>query len=203
MNRNFFVLFLCFVLSLLSGCAHYKPGFPLGVTFVRKIYVEPVSRRTAVPQALAVLTRQLRCEFLENGLKLAGPNDADGILETEIIDYGRSTSNVDDLDTDVARTLSLKITAKCSFKQANGLYFFKDEKISTSVKMTVSDSIQVIEYHRITELTQALAKKIAMFVFHVSKENDAKANAVESDELSFHEEISLREPILAEIKQEA
>lgn len=165
MNKIFtnIFLFLCFILS---GC-HYHAGYPIDNTNVKTICVLPAKIEAIVPQMSAVLTRQIRENLIRNGITLREEDTANAILETSITNYGRSVGSVDEIDTDIAKTLSLNATIKCSLKnRTTGKYYFKDQSISASLSINANTSAQAIEYQRLPQLSEKLAQKVAMLIFN-------------------------------------
>lgn len=162
---------LCFILS---GC-QYRSGYPINHTEIKSICVLPAITQAIVPQMSALLTRQIRENLIRNGITLTTEAAADATLETSIINYGRSVGSVEETDTDIAKTLSLNATIKCSLKNnRTGGYYFKDQSLSASLSINANESAQAIEYQRLPQLTEKLAKKISMFVFNVDCGNSIK-----------------------------
>ena len=155
-----------FVLGCLMGCSNYKAGYPIDRTRLKTVFVLPAKTRALAAQMSGVLSQQMREMILRYGaLKLAKTIEAaDVVLETEITNYGRSIGTVDEYDTDVAKTLSLNASVKCSLYNHQGKVFFKDQSFSASININASDSAQLIEYQRMPQLTRELAQKIAMYI---------------------------------------
>ena len=169
-NKLFINIFLLLGL-MLSGC-HYHVGYPLDHTNIKTVYVAPAITDAIVPQMSAVLTRQIRENLIRGShIKLAAYDNADVILETTITHYGRSVGTVDEADTDVAKTLSLSSTIKCSLKdRATGKYYFKDQSVSASLSINANTSAQAIEYQRLTQLSEKLAQKVVMLIFNLDSD---------------------------------
>lgn len=164
MRIRFFVLML--ILGGLVGCSNYKAGYPIDRTHLKTVFVLPAKTRALAAQMSGVLSQQMREAILRYGtLKLAKTIEAaDVVLETEITHYGRSIGTVDEYDTDVAKTLSLNASVKCSLYNHQEKVFFKDQSFSASVSINATDSAQLIEYQRMPQLTRELAQKIAMYI---------------------------------------
>ncbi len=166
MNRYFINIFLILGSFIPSGC-HYKGGYPINQTNIKTISVLPAKIEAIVPQASTPLTRQIRNNLLQNSIKLASNETADAILETSIINYGRSIGSVEEYDTDVAKTLSLNATIRCSLKhRISGKYYFKDQTFSASININANNLAQTIEYQRLPQLTEKLAKKVSNFILN-------------------------------------
>lgn len=164
MYVRFFVY--VFVLECLAGCSNYKAGYPIDHSHLKTIFVLPAKTHALAAQMSGVLSQQIRESILRYGtLKLAKTIEAaDVVLETKITNYGRSIGTVDEYDTDVAKTLSLNASIKCSLYNHQGRFFFKDQDFSASVSINATDSAQLIEYQRMPQLTREIAQKIAMYI---------------------------------------
>lgn len=160
---------LTVLISCLAGCSNYKVGYPIDRTNLKTVFVLPAKTRALAAQMSGVLSQQIRENILRCGtLKLAKNIEAaDAVLETEITDYGRSIGTVEEYDTDVAKTLSLNASVKCSLYDHKGNYFFKDQSFSASVSINATDSAQLIEYQRIPQLTREIAQKITLFIANI------------------------------------
>ena len=158
------------ILSL-SGC-HYHVGYPIDQTHIKTINVTPAVTDAIVPQMSAVLTRQIRENLIRSSrIKLADYDHADAILETTITAYTRSVGTVDEADTDVAKTLSLSSSIKCSLKdRITSKYYFKDQSVSASLSINANTSAQAIEYQRLTQLSEKLAQTVAMLIFNLDSD---------------------------------
>jgi len=155
-----------FILGCLAGCSNYKAGYPIDRACFKTVFVLPAKTHALAAQMSGVLSQQIRENILRHGtLKLAKTIEAaDVVLETEITNYGRSIGTVDEYDTDVAKTLSLNASVKCSLYNHQGRFFFKDQSFSASVSINATDSAQLIEYQRMPQLTREIAQKIAMCI---------------------------------------
>ncbi len=164
MHIKIFIISVFF--SFLAGCSNYKAGYPIDHTNLRTIFVLPAKTHALAAQMSGVLSQQIRETILRCGtLKLSkNVEAADVVLETEITHYGRSIGTVDEYDTDVAKTLSLNASVKCSLYNHQGKYFFKDQTFSASITINATDSAQLIEYQRMPQLTREIAQKIAMYI---------------------------------------
>lgn len=151
---------------MLSGC-HYHTGYPITNTNIKTICVLPGKTEAIVPQMSALLTRQIRENLIQNGIMLSEEDTADAVLETSITNYGRSVGSVDETDTDVAKTLSLNASVKCSLKnRLTDDYYFKNQTLSASLSINANNSAQAIEYQRLPQLTEKLAQKISTLIFN-------------------------------------
>lgn len=170
MNKGFIktLLFLT-LLSIISGC-RYRAGYPVNTANIRTIYVAPAVNKAIVAQVSTVLTRQIREEILRSGIAHLGSsaNDSDTVLEVIVTQYGRSVGSVDEYDADIAKTLSLDMSAKCSLRDnRSAQYFFKDQTVSASISINATDSAQSIEFQCLPQLSRKLSQKIALLLANV------------------------------------
>lgn len=157
-------LLLCLILP---GC-RYHTGYPVANTSIKTICVLPTKTEAIVPQMSALLTRQIRENLIRNGIALGAEDTADAVLEMSITTYGRSVGSVDEADTDVAKTLSLNASVKCSLRnRLAGDYYFKNQSLSASLSINANTSAQAIEYQRLPQLTEKLAQKVSTLIFNI------------------------------------
>lgn len=78
--------------AFFSGCAHYRLGQGEDALTFETLYVAPITNEAAVPQAVAVVSRQLRTALIRDGrITLASdPSAADAVLNVKLVDYGRT-----------------------------------------------------------------------------------------------------------------
>ncbi len=106
------VTLLALLALFVSGCAHYKLGTGGELAFSR-LYVAPVENEAVVPQAVALVTREIRRAFLTDGrVQLAAsPDDADATLHVNLVNYGRTMTTARPEDTGLARKFDLTLEA--------------------------------------------------------------------------------------------
>ena len=171
MNKTLAQSLILVVLTImLSGC-RYRAGYPIAKSGIQSIYVAPAVTEAVVAQMSGILSRQIREEIIQLGIaSLDTETNSDAVLETTITNYGRSVGSVDEYDTDIAKTLSLSATIRCSLKNnKTGEYFFKDRTLTASLSINAVDSAQSIEYQRIPQLSHKLAKQLVMLIANVDK----------------------------------
>ena len=171
MNKFLAKIFILSVLTaILTGC-HYHVGYPVAKSGIKSIYVAPAVTEAVVAQMSGILSRQIREEIAYLGItSLDSEVNSDAVLETTITHYGRSIGSVDEYDTDVAKTLSLNATIRCSLKNNySGEYLFKDKTLSASLSINAADSAQSIEYQRMPQLSHKLAKQLVMLIANIDK----------------------------------
>lgn len=161
--RPFVVLFsLLSCVLLASGCANYRLGTGATPTF-RTLYVEPVTNKTLLPQAQALLTTRLRESFARDArVQLANSaGAADATLVIVINDYFRDVAAVREGDTGLARKFNVTLGAACTLRDnRSGQPIFENRPI-TAVREVFTDSGQLqAEYQTLPLLADALAAKV-------------------------------------------
>ncbi|MEO6875450.1 MAG: LPS assembly lipoprotein LptE [Opitutaceae bacterium] len=157
------------VLLGLSGCSHYQLGTEGRLTFTT-LYVEPVTNKTMLPQAQAIVSGQLREAFLQDSrvTLVNSAAEADATLSVVINDYHRETTAAREDDTGLARKFALTLGTACTLRdQRTGKVLFEKRKVEVR-RDAFTDSGQLqSEYQMLPILSQALAKKISGTVLDV------------------------------------
>jgi hypothetical protein len=154
------VAFLAAV-TLLTGCAQYRLGTGSTPPF-RTLYVEPVTNRTLLPQAQAIVSGRVREAFARDGrVALANSSDAaDATLRIAITSYRRDVAAVREGDTGLARKFNVTLGATCTLQTRDGRTIFEHRPVS-AVREVFTDSGQLqAEYQTLPLLAEALAAKI-------------------------------------------
>jgi hypothetical protein len=102
---------------LLSACSHYQLGTGTELAFTT-LYVAPVRNDAVLPQAVAVVSRELRQAFLQDGrVQLVGSaEEADATLHLTLVNYGRTMTTARVEDTGLARKFDLALEAECTLR---------------------------------------------------------------------------------------
>ncbi|WP_221029033.1 LPS assembly lipoprotein LptE [Actomonas aquatica] len=165
------LLLACLSLLGLSGCAHYSLGTgatePLAFS---TLYVEPVSNEAALPQAVALVTRELRTALLRDGRVTLAPDaaSADAVLSVNLFDYGRTLTAVQPNDTALARKFDLALGAQCTLvNQRTGEPIFKNRTVRVTRQIFVDDGQNPAEYQALPHLADQLADWVAHAVLDV------------------------------------
>ncbi|HEY0967190.1 MAG TPA: LPS assembly lipoprotein LptE [Opitutaceae bacterium] len=165
------LIFSClFALGLLaSGCAHYQLGTGGKLTFQR-LYVAPVANETALPQAVALVSAQIRESLLRDGrvTLVSAEADADATLVITLTNYGREVATVRPDDTGLARKFNLTLEAKATLRdQRTGTLLFENRALS-SQRQAFTDSGQLqAEYQTLPLLAASLAESVRNAVLDV------------------------------------
>lgn len=153
---------LLFCLLLAGGCSHYQLGTGSRISF-QTVYIEPVTNRTLLPQAQALLSTQLRQEFSRDGrVALANSaGSAEATLTVVIVDYHRDVAAVREDDTGLARKFNLTLGVICTLRDnRTGAILFEQRPIA-AVREAFTDGGQLqSEYQTLPVLASALARKI-------------------------------------------
>lgn len=163
------LLFASLLIGLLTtGCARYQLGRHAEPPF-RSIYVKPVSNASFAPQAQAILTRQLRENFLHDGLlQVENEADADAVLVIVLRDFDRQIAATRVEDTELADKLRLELLADCTLlDNRTGRIYFENRPVSATVDTFPGDRSQQAEYQAMPVLTRNLARRISYEVLQV------------------------------------
>jgi len=157
-------------LGLFAGCAHYQLGTEGKLSF-HSLYIAPVENKARLPQAVAVVSGQLRTAFMHDGrvTVVDSPADADATLTVSLSDYGRDVTSARPDDTGLARKFNLNLAAVCTLRdnRTGTLLFEKrvinvEQQIFTTGKVQQADSNQQqAEYQALPLLASSLAEKVA------------------------------------------
>lgn len=163
-------LVVCTWLGLGSSCAHYQLGTSAAPLAFESIYIAPVTNTAAVPQAVALVSRELRTALLRDGrVTLAADADsADAVLTVELTDYGRSFTAVQPTDTALARKFDLALGARCSLlNQRTGETLFDHRTVRVTRQIYVDEGQNPAEYQALPHLADQLADWVAHAVLDV------------------------------------
>jgi hypothetical protein len=175
-RRGIFLSLLVILLGT-GGCSHYQLGTNGKLTF-STLYVEPVTNKTMVPQAQAILSAQLRERLLRDGrvTLVNSPQAADATLQVVITNFRREVATVREGDTGLARKFTLNFGASCTlYDNRTGKPLFENRPVSTHrdaftgderAGVFVGDQLQS-EYQTVPLLAESLADRIAHAVLDV------------------------------------
>lgn len=158
------------LLALLSaGCANYRLGTG-GTLAFQRLYVAPVANETTLPQAVALVSTQIREHLIRDGRVrlVSSAEDADATLVITLTDYGREVATVRSDDTGLARKFDLTLTAKATLRdQRSGDALFEN-RVLTSKRQAFTDSGQLqAEYQTLPLLANSLAESVRNAVLDV------------------------------------
>ena len=157
-------IFLFCLASLLafSGCAHYHLGNGGKLTF-QTLYVAPVVNASNLPQAIAVVSTELRESFLRDGriVLVNSADEADAILTVRLTKYGRSVTACQATDTGLARKFDVTLSAEATLRDNRSGKFLFEKRPVDAVRQIFTDSGQLqSEYQNLPLLAETLAKNV-------------------------------------------
>jgi len=168
--RSLYPFAALFLLSLVSGCAHYRLGTEAKLSF-HTLYLTPVENKAKLPQSVAVVSTQIREAFLHDGriTVVDSPAEADATLTVSLSKYGRDVTSSRPDDTGLARKFDLNLTAVCTLRDnRSGKILFDQREITveqpifTTATPQQADSNQLqAEYQALPLLAASLAQKVA------------------------------------------
>ena len=153
-------LILAFLLSL-TGCVHYHLGRPADLSF-QSLHIERVENRSSLPQAHALVTRNLIEAFLRDGsVLIASKHESDALLSVTLEEVTRRRSATQGNDTLRGRSFALTLRATATLTDARkGLPIFEAREFTVSEVTFADDGLQPAEYQSIPLLARGLALKI-------------------------------------------
>jgi len=158
-------LLFCLLGALLfSGCAHYRLG-TRGELSSHTLYVTPVvNENSNLPQAVAVVSTQLREAFLHDSrvILVNTPEEADATLTVRLVKYGRKSTAHQTTDTGLTRKFDITLDAEATLvNNKDHKPIFEKRKIQ-AVRQIFTDNGQQLqaEYQNVTLLAETLAKNV-------------------------------------------
>ncbi len=118
MSRFLTGLFLTVLIGL-TGCSHYQMGTGAETKF-DTLFIPPVTNDANLPQAVALVTTEIRETFLRDGRVrlVASEEEADAVLRVRIVGYARDRLVSQPADTGLARKFGMVLTADCTLTVA-------------------------------------------------------------------------------------
>jgi hypothetical protein len=146
----------------LSGCANYHLGTGATPSF-RTLYIEPATNRTMLPQSQALVSTQVREQFIRDGrvTVVNSAEQADAVLSIAISDYHREVAAGRADDTGLARKFNVTLGATCTLQdRRNGRTLFSQRPVQ-AVREVFTDSGQLqAEFQTLPLLADSLAAKV-------------------------------------------
>lgn len=149
---------------LFSGCAHYRLGTSGELSF-HTLYVAPVvNENSNLPQAVAVVSTQLREAFLHDSrvILVNTPEEADATLTVRLVKYGRKSTAHQTTDTGLTRKFDITLDAVATLvNNKDHKPIFTDRKVQ-AVRQIFTDNGQQLqaEYQNVPLLAETLAKNV-------------------------------------------
>lgn len=123
---------LAFGAVMLAGCSNYKLGTGSKLEF-RTLYIEPIDNATSLPQAVAVVSTQLREAFIRDGrvVVVNTAAEADATLSIHLSGYSRDVATVLANDTGLARKFDLLLSARATLRASQSeKVWFRDRPLN-------------------------------------------------------------------------
>jgi hypothetical protein len=162
--------------GFLTGCGHYVLGTGTTTAF-RRIYIEPITNQSNLPQSVAAISTELRDAFIRDGrlTVVNSPEDAEVVLSMALGTYGREVATVLPNDTGLARKFNLSLSASITLSTPNSVkVYFKDRPLR-AIKQVFTDNPQTgsfdnqlrAEYQSVPLLAQSLSSAAVSAVLDV------------------------------------
>lgn len=160
------VLFV--VLGAGVGCAHYRLGTG-GQLAIETLYLPPVANTAAVPQATALVTREVRLALIRDGrVRLVeSPDEADAVLQLTLEDYAREMTTTLASDTGRARKFDVTLRTRCVMTHQETGEVLLDRTIDSTRQIFTDDGQLAAEYQNLPQIAQLLANRVAHAVLDV------------------------------------
>ncbi len=102
-----------------TGCSHYRLGTGAQVKF-DTLFIPPVTNDANLPQAIALVTTQIRETFNRDGRVhlVASEDEADAVLLINLVSYDRKRLTAQAADTGLARKFEMTLVANCTLTLA-------------------------------------------------------------------------------------
>lgn len=160
------VFAFCILWTSLSGCGyHCAERVESLPSWIKTVYVAPWANRSNELLLGVWITEELRHEFLRGrGLKLVSKDEADVILEGEIVSTGTHGLSYIRYDQAVER----RITAECSVhlvRREGGKAIWKTSNIVREESFLVGKDIMQTEGLK-DEALQKLSRNVAEIIYH-------------------------------------
>lgn len=157
-------LFCLLAVALLPGCSHYRLGTGGNVSF-HTLYVAPaVNENSNLPQAVAVVSTQLREAFLHDSrvILVNTPEEADATLTVHLVKYARKVMANQSNDTGLARKFDITLDAEATLVDNHTHKPIFEKRKVQAVRQIFTDNGQQLqaEYQNVTLLAETLAKNV-------------------------------------------
>lgn len=148
-------------LFLLSACNYKLAGTMQPLPF-RTIAVKQVVNASYSAQTSAPLTNQISKMLLQSpALELVGVDDAQAILEVEIVDYSKRIYATKSEDTELASANLVSLTARATLKDVrHGTIIFQNKEFKVDEEILMDGGSLNNEYTAVPNITERLSRKI-------------------------------------------
>jgi len=153
---------LLLLAAALAGCAHYALGPGTDLPY-RTVYVAPARNTALVPQAEALLTRQVADMLARSGQvrPVNSPDTADATLTLTLTDFQRDVAARRAEDTFLADSFNIALLATATLvDNRSGEAYFTDRPLDASANVKIDGAgQQPAEYQAMPVLTRRLARE--------------------------------------------
>lgn len=154
---------LCLACLLLCGCSNYRLGTG-GTLKFRTIYVAPVVNESNLPQAVALVSTQIREQFLHESrvILVNSPEEADVTLTVHLVNHSREGQTRQATDTGLVRKFDVTLAAEATLRDNRDKKdIFKDRKLEATRQVFTDGGQQLQgEYQNVPLLAEDLAKSV-------------------------------------------
>lgn len=143
----------------LTGCSHYQLGTGTAPRFAT-LHVAVVANEATVPQAVALVTTQVREAFIKDGrVRLVdSPASADAVLTLTLTDYRREVTVVRPDDTALARRYDVILDARATLTdRRTSVALFTDRPLAVKRGVFTDSGQPQAEYQNLPPLAESLA----------------------------------------------
>lgn len=146
---------------LLSACAGYRLGTEGSLDF-QTLYVAPVANDAIVPQAVALVSREIRAAFARDGriTLVDSPEDADAVLTVGLAGYGRTVTTAHPEDTGRARKFDLMLEAEILLDRPGSGEPLLQRRVAVTRQIFTDGGQLPAEYQALPHLAQQLADRV-------------------------------------------
>lgn len=152
---------VCCTLLALAGCSSYHLGTGTQTKFAT-LFIAPVKSETQVPQAVALVTTQLREAIIKDGrvTLVDSAADADAVLQVTLTGYDRLVAVSRSNDTGLARRFDVTLHAAATLTDTRTKQPYFTKRPLTATRGAFTDSGLVpAEYQTMPLLAEQLASE--------------------------------------------
>jgi outer membrane lipopolysaccharide assembly protein LptE/RlpB len=158
MNKIIAICFGALVALVLSSCNYHqgRGGQPAFHTLA----VSPILNQTMLPQVEPLLDAELREQLLRAGTRIVNKEKADAVLQVTLVEFDRELGAVQEGDSGLARSYSLKLRAEVTLTKADGTVLLNRAPVEVRREPMVDEGVQTAEYQTMPVITRDLAQRI-------------------------------------------
>lgn len=161
--RLFPALTAATLLVFAPACSHYRLGTGVERDY-ESVFIAPVVSHASLPQATAILTTQIRENFIRDGrLRVVNTREeADAVLTVELGPLKRDFLTALPTDSGLARKMSLTLQATASLRDPQGeKTWFADRAVRVERQLFTDDGGPVLQAVQQTQAEYQLVPQLA------------------------------------------